>query len=89
MSDGELRRKVLVEGRPHEIGVYRKSKSVWIAVGDYMGVTITVQDRSEESGSGPSKRQRQKVGRQLYVLHPAGPAGLPRNISAWCAAMAS
>ena len=47
MSDGELRGKVLVGGRSHEISVYRKSKSVWIAVGDYMGVTITVQDRSE------------------------------------------
>ena len=34
-------------GKPYEISVYRKSKSVWIAVGDYMGVTITVQDRSE------------------------------------------
>ena len=49
MSDGELRGKVLVAGRPHEISVYRKSKSVWIAVGDYMGVTITVQDRSEDA----------------------------------------
>jgi hypothetical protein len=49
MSDGELRGKVLVGGRSYEISVYRKSKSVWIAVGDYMGVTITVQDRSEDA----------------------------------------
>jgi hypothetical protein len=47
MSDGELRRKVLVGDKPHAISVYRKSKSVWIAAGDYMGVMITVQDRSE------------------------------------------
>jgi hypothetical protein len=38
MSDGELRRKVLVGDKPHAISVYRKSKSVWIAAGDYMGV---------------------------------------------------
>jgi len=47
MSDGELKRRASVRGKPHEISLYRKSKNVWIAVGDYMGTTITVQDRSE------------------------------------------
>jgi len=47
MSDGELKRRVSVRGKPHEIGLYRKSKNVWIALGDYMGTMITVQDRSE------------------------------------------
>jgi hypothetical protein len=47
MSEGELKRTVSVWGKPYEISLYRKSKSVWIAVGDYMGTTITVQDRSE------------------------------------------
>ena len=28
---------VKVWDKPHEITVYQKSKSVWIAVGDYMG----------------------------------------------------
>jgi hypothetical protein len=44
---GERQRKVLVRGKSHDVSVYQKSKSVWIAVGDYMGARITVQDRSE------------------------------------------
>jgi hypothetical protein len=38
MSEGELKRRVSVWGKPYEISLYRKSKSVWIAVGDYMVV---------------------------------------------------
>jgi hypothetical protein len=46
---GERQRKVLVLVRdtPHYVNVYQKSNSAWIAVGDYMGARITVQDRSE------------------------------------------
>ena len=40
-------RTVLVWDKPHIVSVNRKSKSVWVAVGDYMGKTIRVQDRSE------------------------------------------
>jgi hypothetical protein len=29
------------------VTVWRKSKSVWVAVGAYIGETLTVQDRSE------------------------------------------
>jgi hypothetical protein len=32
-----------------EITVVQKSKSVWIAVGTYMGKTVEVQGRSERS----------------------------------------
>ncbi len=35
-----------------EITVYQRSKSVWIAVGQYMGKTIEVQGRSEGSATG-------------------------------------
>lgn len=38
---------VIVWDKPHNISVDRKYKTVWIATGDYMGKTITVQDRSE------------------------------------------
>jgi hypothetical protein len=34
---GERQRNVLVRGKSHDVSVYQKSKSVWIAVGDYMG----------------------------------------------------
>jgi hypothetical protein len=40
-------RTVVVWGEPQVVSVHRKSKSVWVAVGDYMGDSITVQDRSE------------------------------------------
>jgi hypothetical protein len=46
---GERQRNVLVRGKSHDVSVYQKSKSVWIAVGDYMGARITVQDRSEST----------------------------------------
>ena len=42
-------RKVNVWGEPHEVETYQKSKSVWVASGEYMGKPITVQDRSEGS----------------------------------------
>jgi hypothetical protein len=44
---GERQHKVMVRGKRHDVSVYQKSKSVWIAVGDYKGARITVQDRSE------------------------------------------
>jgi hypothetical protein len=40
-------RKVIVWGKPHVVSVERISKSVWVAVGDYMGESLRVQDRSE------------------------------------------
>ena len=40
-------RKVIVWGKPHVVSVERISKSVWVAVGDYMGESLQVQDRSE------------------------------------------
>jgi hypothetical protein len=40
---------VKVWDKPHTVAVDQKSKSVWIAVGDYMGEQITVQDRSEST----------------------------------------
>jgi len=38
---------VEVEDRPHKIAVRQKSKSVWIAAGEYMGESLVVQDHSE------------------------------------------
>lgn len=42
-------RKVTVWAKPCTVHVYEKSKSVWEAVGDYMGETIRVKDRSESA----------------------------------------
>jgi hypothetical protein len=36
-----------VWGKDHKVTVYQKSKTVWVAVGDYMGQQLVVQDRSE------------------------------------------
>jgi hypothetical protein len=46
-SDEGRERKVSVWGKPCTVTVYRKPKSVWVAVGDYMGASITVQDSGE------------------------------------------
>jgi hypothetical protein len=40
-------RTVHVLGRPHNVNVQRKYKSVWIAVGEYMGQRIEVRERTE------------------------------------------
>lgn len=38
-----MQTKVSVWGKNIEISVYAKSKSVWIAIGEYMGETIEVK----------------------------------------------
>lgn len=40
-------RRATVGGEHYFITVDQKSKSVWVAVGDYMGETLRVQGRSE------------------------------------------
>jgi hypothetical protein len=68
---GEPQRKVLVLVRdtPHDVNVYQKSQSVWIAVGDYMGARITVLDRSEGTA----------LQRWQETAHYRGSAGPPPN----------
>jgi hypothetical protein len=44
-----LRHIVRVWDVPHEVTVYQKSKSVWIAVGYYRDERIQVQGSSERS----------------------------------------
>jgi len=41
-----MKYKVTVWGQQYEITVAQKSKSVWIAVGDYMGESLRTQDRT-------------------------------------------
>ena len=42
---------VKVWDEPHEIDVYQKSKSVWIAVGEYMGERLEVKGRTESQAA--------------------------------------
>jgi len=42
-------RTVRVWDKPYTVSVYQQSKSVWIAVGDYMGERLQVKDQSEGS----------------------------------------
>jgi hypothetical protein len=44
-----LEHDVKIWGKTFTVKVYQKSKSVWIAVGDYMGKNISAQDRSESA----------------------------------------
>ncbi|MGE3745574.1 MAG: hypothetical protein AB7G25_07690 [Sphingomonadaceae bacterium] len=41
-----MERTVKVWGQPQSVSVHQKSKSVWIAAGNYMGEHIQTQDRS-------------------------------------------
>lgn len=45
----ERERTVLVWDKPQKVTVYQKSKSVWIAVGEYMGQRVETKDSSEGS----------------------------------------
>jgi len=40
-------RTIDVLGKPHEVNVQRKYKSVWIAVGEFQGRRIQVTERTE------------------------------------------
>jgi len=40
---------VLVWNKPQEVSVHKESKTVWIAVGEYMGVPIVTKGTSESS----------------------------------------
>lgn len=40
-----------VWGKPHEISVYQKTKTIWIAVGEYMGERIEVKGRTESQAA--------------------------------------
>ena len=46
---GPFRRTVQVWDKPYEITVHQKSKSVWIAVGEYMGERIEAKGSSESA----------------------------------------
>ena len=52
--------RVIVWGKPYIVSVNRKSKSVWIAVGDYMG------ERIEAQGSSASVAARHWAGTARY-----------------------
>jgi hypothetical protein len=47
MTDRE--RTVYVWEKPYVVSVRRKDQGIWIAVGQYMGEQIEVEDRSEAS----------------------------------------
>lgn len=44
-------RVVRIWDKPHTIVVYRKSKTVWIAVGEYMGESFEVKGSSENAAA--------------------------------------
>lgn len=46
-----MKRVVWVWGKRHEITVYRKFKTVWIAVGEYMGESFEVTGRTDSQAA--------------------------------------
>lgn len=41
-----MERSVTVWGRPCTVSLYQRSRSVWVATGEYMGSHLETQDRS-------------------------------------------
>jgi hypothetical protein len=68
MSDDPVERTVTVWSQPLKVTVYRKTRTAWIAVGDYLGKTISVKrgtqraavkgwaDAARDRGNGPMKK---------------------------------
>lgn len=46
-----MQKEVEVWGKQYTVTLYQKSKSVWIASGEYLGEHRTVQDRSANSAA--------------------------------------
>jgi hypothetical protein len=44
-----MERTVSISDKPNTVSVYRKSKTVWIARGDYVGKHIQARDQSESA----------------------------------------
>lgn len=57
------KRTVMVSGKPCEITVYRKTKTVWEAVGDHNGKTYQVK------GSSMAVAERAWVSAATYHYH--------------------
>jgi hypothetical protein len=53
--EGEIERTVRVWNREYPISVYRTSKTVWVAKGEYMGRNIEVKGRSASAAIGRRK----------------------------------
>ena len=51
MSNISLQEVVTVWGKSYEITVYQKSKSVWVAVGEYMEERLEVQGRTSSAAA--------------------------------------
>ena len=42
-----MEREVMVWGKRYTVSLRQKSKNVWVASGDYLGQSLSVQDRTE------------------------------------------
>ncbi len=57
-----MEQTVKVWGKPHVVNVYQKSKSVWIAVGEYRGEVVEVRGRSESAAVAQWRRAAEYKG---------------------------
>lgn len=74
---------VEVWGRPYEISVRQKSKSVWVATGDYQGHYVEVKGRTESqaiAGWREAARYRGNSGERAEARRPVTqpPAASPK-----------
>ncbi len=53
-----MKTTVIVGGKPYEINLIKRSKTVWIAVGDYMGERVEAKGTSDTTAA---KRWREKA----------------------------
>jgi hypothetical protein len=61
MTDRTVKEKVW--DKPHTIDVYQKSKTVWVAAGEYMGEQIQFTDRTWSAVPGDKLRRNSRARR--------------------------
>ena len=65
---------VQVWDRPYEVSVHQKSKTVWIAVGDYHGERIETNGRNEdqavEAWRRPAIKETDAMTQAIQLLEP-------------------
>jgi hypothetical protein len=62
MGGGAVKYTVEVWEQSCEVNVYQKSKTVWIAAGEYLGQTVVAQDRTSTSALSAWRKKARYIG---------------------------
>ena len=80
-----MTRRVIVWGKPQEVTIAQKSKTVWIATGEYMGQRIETKGASQSANVGGRQQSTREMDRlaastsrvtEKQVGYPGSPSGI-------------